>query len=588
MLHDAKQLWRRARARGARGVLCCALLAGCSFEGDTAADAPNTCNLPTDCPADLSCQAGICVMQAPDAPLNVTLEVTPKRMPDGSQPFPILYGPFSLQGGRRNFPLAVPTQIIGSIHNGPELISAQLTFVPIKAPPSLAKPIQARSSLLNLINTFSVQLLSDKEYRVTVQPTDVDVPPYSTVFTATPDQRLDIDYGDLTPSTQNYWIKNLPTLPPGLKLMLKARAKDSNQIISNTADLGEGRVTLKFLQETPPPYQLEIVVEKSFGALQLMAGAGCDDSTPLVPTFTIDDSALKRETSTKSPGAYDLTVELPKLPTAIPYAGTIELCEASKGVENLLVSLRSSALAFSNMPQGITASYSVSTSATRKNSMQQDFCTRLIPGEYVVLATPPANVTCEIFAQKRQILAATEEQPDVLSLRVPSKLNGKIVDINMAPMANATIDAIALGIDTTNMLADDDPTVPIYNRSRQTSSDANGSFGLYVDVGVYDLIVKPPMQSGFGWQIRPGLNVGGARREDFSTRVELAAPALVEGSLRYADNNNQRSLGGADVHAYTVADENMPNARGVEIGHTQADEQGNVMLLISPERQPSW
>jgi hypothetical protein len=288
------------------------------------------------------------------------------------------------------------------------------------------------------------------------------------------------------------------------------------------------------------------------------------------------------------PGAYDLTVELPKLPAPIQYAGTIQLCEASKGFENLLVSLRSSGLAISNMPQGISASFSVSASADRESPTRQKFCTRVVPGEYVVLVTPPANVTCEIFAQRRQILAPTDDEPTLLDLRAPTKLNGKIVDNDMAPMANATIDAIALGIDSTDLLAENDPTVPNYNRSRQTSSDSNGSFALYVDVGVYDLIVKPPMQSGYGWQIRPGLSVGGARREDFATRVELSPPSLVEGSLHYPDAKEQASLAGADVHAYTVEDEGTPNARGVEIGHTQADEDGNVMLLISPVPRTSW
>jgi hypothetical protein len=589
MFARSKQLWQTARARSASGLLCCALLAGCSFDGETATEAPNTCNLTPDCPAGLDCQAGVCV-QAANAPLNVTLEVTPKRMPDGSQPFPILYGPFPLQGGKRTFNLAVPTQFSGTVRNGAELITAQLTFVPTKAPASLARPILARSSLINLRNEFSVQLLADKEYRVTVQPTDPITPPHTRIFTTVRGEDIKIEYGDLPTVTLNYWIKNLPELPLGQKLMLRARAKDNNQIISNTRDVVEGRTMLKFMFETPPPYKLELVVEKSFTATQLAAADTCESSGPIVPTFSIDESALKREASAKGQGAYDLTVELPKVPTPIPYAGTIQLCAPSKGQENLLVSLRSSGLAINNMPQGITASYSVSTSADREDSMRQNFCTRLVPGAYVVLVTPPANVTCEIFAEKRQILSATEEQPDSLDLRRPAKLNGKILDINMAPMANATIDAIALGIDTTDMLAENDLTVPIYNRSRQTSSDSNGAFELYVDVGVYDLIVKPPMQSGFGWQIRPGLNVGGARRGDFSTRVELDAPALVEGSLRYldADERAQRSLAGADVHAYTVEDVDSPNTRGVEIGHTQADEAGNVMLLISPERQPSW
>jgi hypothetical protein len=317
----------------------------------------------------------------------------------------------------------------------------------------------------------------------------------------------------------------------------------------------------------------------------------CDDSEGLLPSFTIDGTAFKREasTNTKAAGGYEYAVDLPTFPQPIPYEGTIQLCETKRGIDNLLVAFRSSVLALTNLPQGITASYSVTTSARKDNDDDsvQHFCARVVPGEYVVLVTPPAAVNCEIFAERRQVLQASNE-PDMLTLRQPTKLSGKILDGEMLPIANATIDAIALGIDTTTMLADDDATVPIYNRSRQTSSGANGAFSFFVDVGVYDLIVKPPAQSGFAWQIQPGLNVGGSRNADFTTRVELSAPALIEGTLRYADYSGKGTLAGAEVHAYTVEGEKTPNARGVEIGHTQADEHGNIVLFVSPEPQPPW
>jgi hypothetical protein len=575
-------------------LVACAL-ASCSFDEEQPAAHPNTCSLTSECAQDLICQAGVCVTPSFDAPLDVTLEVTPKTMPDGSQPFPILYGPFALQGGRRDFLLAVPTPITGSVQNGGELINAQLTFVPMKAPPSLAKPIQTRTSILSLRSRFSVQLLAGVDYRVTVQPTesaiatDSVMPPYTKVFMADPSEPLDIDYEEIPKITQSFVIRNAPT---SQRLMIKARAKDGSQILSNAQPLNAGRASLTFAGESLPEFRIEIAADQTFASNFLStASSSCDSDVPLVPTLTVDDTAFKREASTKtqpaavSEAAYDLAVDLPELPEPVAYSGTIELCEKKRGLENLLVSVRSSALALKTLPPGISAAYSVSTTA--ETTSDHSFCARVMPGDYVVVVTPPANVNCEIFAEKRQIVQDSDE-PDALALRVPAKLNGKVLDSQMLPIANATIDAIALGIDTTMMLAENDPTVPTYNRSRQTSSSANGSFSLYIDVGVYDLIVKPPAQSGFGWQIQPGLNVGGSRSENFTTRVEMSAPALIEGSLRYMDRTGQRSLAGAEVHAYTVEDEKTPNARGIEIGHTQADENGNVMLLVSPEPQPPW
>ncbi|HEY2733209.1 MAG TPA: hypothetical protein VGI70_04455, partial [Polyangiales bacterium] len=69
------------------GLLAFAAI-GCSFEKAGVRSEMNSCVLDSDC-ASKHCEAGLCVMTGAQ-PLNVTLEVTPKRMPDGSQPFPIV------------------------------------------------------------------------------------------------------------------------------------------------------------------------------------------------------------------------------------------------------------------------------------------------------------------------------------------------------------------------------------------------------------------------------------------------------------------------------------------------------------------
>ena len=84
-------------------------------------------------------------------------------------------------------------------------------------------------------------------------------------------------------------------------------------------------------------------------------------------------------------------------------------------------------------------------------------------------------------------------------------------------------------------------------------------------------MVKPPSQSGFAWQIQSGVNVA-ARKDIFSTMVKLAPPMLIQGGLRYSSNrsSDQRTLAGAEVHVYTVVDRDSADARGVEIGRSEA------------------
>jgi hypothetical protein len=53
--------------------------------------------------------------------------------------------------------------------------------------------------------------------------------------------------------------------------------------------------------------------------------------------------------------------------------------------------------------------------------------------------------------------------------------------------------------------------------------------------------------------------------------------------------NEQRTLASAEVHAYTVINQNDPAAaRNIEIGRGQADENGSVTLLVSPSLQKAW
>lgn len=560
-------------------LLACAQLAACSFDStEMEPHTPNVCTVDTECTTGLSCQAGICVTSS-DAALSYVLDITPKRMPDGSQPFPLQVGPFLLQDGRSDIELPVPVTLTGTVTDGALPIPAQLTFVPTKLPPAVARAITARATQPD--GAYSVQLLSDVEYRVVVQPTDSSWPPHATTLVAT-DGRLDINYAETTRIKRKFLIENAPFDPSLQALQVRARAKQGGQVISSTAPLVGGRVELEFAQDVP--FRLEISPEQSFARVRFSFDV-CDEPASTLPTFKIDDDAFTWEDSDRTTQVFTL----PDVPAVVKYQGEIELCTGRSGTDPLPVTLTANAVAFARLPAGLSASYSTLTTALPSDD-KLGFCTYALPGDYVVVIPPPSGVNCEIFSEKRRIepLAADAEEPEasenVLSLRKPAKLSGVIQDDKMMPIANATIEAVALGLSTDVMLAEDDPTVPVNNRSRQTSSDEAGNFALSVDVGSYDLVIKPPSQTGFAWKIQSRLNVA-ARVGFFTTTVELGAPALIEGRLRYRDGRNTSSLSGAEVHVYTVLDPNTPEARGIEIGRSTADDGGGVMLLVSPESE---
>jgi hypothetical protein len=357
-------------------------------------------------------------------------------------------------------------------------------------------------------------------------------------------------------------------------------------LISNTVPLAGGTVSLKFEQDDETPYTLELA---PMAAARPSAGnSQCDQAATLLPTLSIDVPTLLGE----KPAPEVLSIDLPKLPASVQYSGSLQLCPAqtlSTPRPSFPMTLKASTV---NLGAGantaITATYETSTAAMWNDDSQQfEFCSRILPGDYVIVATPPTNVNCEIFAERRQLDEDDELAGGELQLRTPATLMGTVVTPDLMKMSNAAIELNALGSSNVT-LAENDPTVPSYNRSRQSTSDANGSFKIMADVGTYDVVVKPPAQSNFAWRVIYGVDV--ASRRGFATQVGLNAPVAVMGALNYmtGTKSDQSTLGSAEIHAYTVVDEGKATARSIEIARSQADDKGNVMLLVTPDLQHSW
>jgi hypothetical protein len=433
----------------------------------------------------------------------------------------------------------------------------------------------------------SALLLSGVTYSVFVQPVDPRQPPYTTKLDVPGDaQGLDVDYATIAWQTHKFMVRNAPTG----QLALRARAVAGGQLVSNSVPVSTDTVTLSF-DPNGLPYQVE--VSASEPARASADTAQCAQSAPLVPTFSVAATDLTPDPSDKSV----LVIQLPTLPQALAYSGTVSLCanqtmSANSAATSLPMAFKTTALYLGNGTSKVSASFETAAQATWSDDDKTfTFCSRVLPGDYVVIVTPPANVTCEIFAERRALAAqsgANEYSGVSLIMRTPATLSGKVVTPDGMPMANASVDLVALGVAGVT-LAVDDPTVPLYNRSRQGTSLADGTFKIQPDVGSYDVVVKPPSQSNFAWRIIYDVDVA-SRTAAFATVVELTAPVAISGTLHYTDGTKiqQSTLASADVHAYTIVNEGQPNARSVEIARTQADDNGKIMLLMSPDLQKSW
>lgn len=578
--------WSWLQACLAITALCC--LPQCSFGDDdeqTGAE-QNSCQTDSDCQSKL-CEDNRCVEAK--SPLKVALVVTPKRMPDGTQPQPIVSAPFLLQAGPEEFSLTRPISLPVRVLNAGQPIPAQVSFTPVKQ----ENPLTSATTTINMIvptagqpdPANNVVLLGDTEYSVVVQPVNLDLPVRTIRVTPQAGEPVEIDYGLINWQTRLFMVLNAPHEP----YMLRARAVGGGAYISSSAQVQDNSVVnLRFDEGAlGTNYVLELAPVKQAQASKSDAVRGatdCGSDTASAPVITFSSEALRHDNTLLEVWVLDL----PTVPEPIQYQAQVQLCPNQTFNDALSVALNTTSVFFDGGSSMVSARYDSTTTATWDGDAQAfSFCTRVLPGDYTIKITPPPNVNCEIFAERRALRAEADE-PDQLNLRTPATLSGRIVSPDMAPIANASIDLAALK-QSNVVLAPDDPTVPLFNRSRQVTTLGSGAFSFPADVGTYDFTVKPPTTSNFAWRILYSVDVG-ARGTAFSTVVDLKEPVVVTGQLNYVDGSSldQSSLALADVSAFTLVDKDTPNARSLEIARGQADAQGNVTLLLPPTLQHNW
>jgi hypothetical protein len=579
-------------------LLASAALGACTFEEARAStDTENTCSTDADCNGT-ACVMGMCISEDVE-PLVLTLEVTPPRMVDGSEPQPVLLGDFRVDGTtERNFAMPRPYPLKGRVMNGDVAVATELKFVrsdslpgvAIKAPGAMTS-VEASDTLE--AGAFAVVLLEDAAYAVQVTPEDGALPPLTLDYAGDGKDPLEIDYAALELVEQRFQLVNVPA---ELTLALRARSVDSGELISSRASVVDGAATLLFAPDSGD-YRLEIVPENAYAELAGAAPpslANCDPSAPAVPNLSV----LVSDLTANANGT--LYVALPALPERIAFAGSVELCPGAdvdlESVGSLPIALRSSALAIDGVPAPLEASLAATTTASYDpDSRTLRFCIELFPGDYEVVVTPPSSMECAIFAEHLAVIAPAG-MPDaaagiLLTLPDTTYLDGTLQTTALAPLGGASIEALALGISEGIELEAGDASVTRYNRSRQGTTDSDGAFSLPLDLGAYDVVFKPGADSGFGWLVNTDVKL--ARRDfAFDNRLELESPVLVQGVLGYSggDPEERATLEGAEVRAFTVIEQGdtLSAPRAVQIGKATADADGRFMLLITPTMPTGW
>lgn len=574
--------------RSRRTFVIAALLAaqGCSFElMEQAPLLENRCQRDSDC-SGATCELGMCVAPA-DEPLAITLEVTPASAEYGLEPPAIVLPSVTLEGAEDQvFRVPEATTVFGDVTVDAEPIAATLRFVPVTSGPAFAarqttaKTAASEVSVGMQTADYVASLLQDTAYRVTVLPVDSAVlPPHRLLLDASSElsRRMDVAYDRAKLFSQAVVVEGVP-----------AGAWSVVAVDPATGEEISTRVTLSASNSS-----VVLTSVEPFDSFDLViAPISEPGSSASLPTFGAAGSERV------DPDTRVLTLRLPPLTETVSFTGAIEHCRdlslepVVAARPAMAVALRSKSLLALDGTVGMLGSFATTATAEYDPTLQEwSFSAQVPPGQYEIVVTPAAAEACSVFAESRTIQAPSSgasATAALLQLQSLSFLAGRVRAAGQTsmPVAGGTIVANALGLRDAIALAPNDGTVTRYNRSQQASTDSLGEFMLPIDVGAYDVIVKPPTDSGFAWQVLRDVNVGARVDTPFEREINLSAPVVLRGRLE--TSLGAEAMNGATLHAYTTAPDAERGVRAVLLGSAVADDNGHFMLLLPAAIEQGW
>lgn len=565
-----------------------ALAAGCSFEAPASEGAlsMNTCSSNEQCGTDGLCNASMCVARTVSDSLRVYLHVAPLQQTAGPAPVATILPELTVERGAttKTWTLEAPKSVFVTIRNGDAVVDADVTLT--AQPDITGLPLTVVTASITSVGTemrsddFEIRIPKAGEYTIRVQPKDTSLPPYEAVMRLEAGDSIPVDYAGLFERR----IEVSADIED--KLVVRAHDLTTGAPISSTADVVNKQATLRFLSD---PGNFRLVVRPA-GAYEPggLINDGCDNDTPVLPTFSIDSSAL-----IEIDGA--LQAVLPPSPKRASYKGDIELCAARNiagavAPQSLPVTLRSSSIVLDD-PTGMwTAEVETNTvaSAIEEGSSLFTYCVDVFAGEYEIVVTPPESKPCEIFAEAGVVLPASDiagMKPKPIPKAVmesAAQLVGE-ASADMMPLVATTVDVQSLGRPIE--LDDVDAALTRFSRSRQTTTDETGAFRVAVDRGSYDVTIKPPSGTGYAWYVRRDVKIGS--NGEFTNDIEMSSPVAIDSKISY-DAPEPDSVAGAQITAYAVIDDHELGERAIAIGKAVADDNGQFMLLLPPKVLYGW
>jgi hypothetical protein len=219
---------------------------------------------------------------------------------------------------------------------------------------------------------------------------------------------------------------------------------------------------------------------------------------------------------------------------------------------------------FVGVPLGLEGTFSGSATTNEDGS----FGAELLTGFYSITVTPPEDIANN-WGIHYADADVGEEGTEIGTLVVPSQ-------IGLSGSASTFSDEAAPGV---TVLARARPAADLssVHRSQEVVSDDLGDFAMSVDIGVYDVQVKLPAESGFPWLVDPELQMSlqeGDRRREY----RLRPPVAVDGVIR---NSDGETVPNALVRGYFFH-QRSGETRPLQVAEAVSGEDGSYRLLIAP------
>lgn len=310
-------------------------------------------------------------------------------------------------------------------------------------------------------------------------------------------------------------------------------------------------VSSKATTDTQGNFVLHHMLGKEPFLLQLQA----EGTEAAVPVFVADPTTL----ITGAQGEKIIVVpDLLRTPLELSVIDT-----AGNAVEGAVVTAKSRELQLLETNMQGRFSTSQTTSVSGKASLP------LFAGEYEFTVTPPSpEEGTSRLAVAEFSLRVEEPTKHEQKLVERVTIQGSVVRYDQEPMTGVQIEALSHVAKDADFRA---------HRSNQANVDEVGAFSLMLDQGRYDLVTRPPQNSGLSWSIQPGFEV--RTRNSKSPHIELSPPVALHGRVTSED---LELVIGAVVRVYALLREGS-EARSILVGRADTDELGEFEILLPPE-----